>query len=1035
VETANAIREPALGDEDFHRVEELFQAAADLTAAERDAFLTNACGGDEDLRGRVGRLLDRLDQETLASPEPAPRGHGGPFALAAMTEGPGAVIDRYKLLQVIGEGGFGVVYMAEQQQPVVRKVALKIIKFGMDTRDVVARFEAERQALAMMDHPNIAKVLDGGATKSGRPYFVMELVRGVAITEFCDKNNLSTRERLELFSQVCQAVQHAHQKGVIHRDIKPSNVMVTLRDGTPMPKVIDFGVAKAMHTRLTEKTLFTRFEQFVGTPAYMSPEQAEMSALDVDTRTDIYSLGVLLYELLTGTTPFDTVSLNRAGLAEILRIIREEQPVRPSLRISTIGDGATAHKRGSDVAGLSRTLRGDLDWIVMKTLEKERGRRYATAGELADDVRRHLTNEPVMAGPPSTRYRLQKFFARNRAVAVSALIVLLTLFAGIVATTTAMLQSERNADLATEQAERAMTAVDFLLSTLSLANPEIALNPDTTIQTLLGHTSAKVAESFADYPGAEVRVRATIGRAYARLGEYELAEPHLRRVVEIVDALDSNGRSSRKALLAAGFDDLEFYAALWTLTNVCFNLDRPDSYPMANRAQEVGLAQIGKTDPEVAAAWGAFQARIEAGAWSHAPDAMESVPEMFGSAIAATDAALEVGDPRWPIVADACLAAGYTVWYTPHEPLAERFWREALAIQQRELPGNHPDIAASVNLLVGILNSGGKLDESEVLIRDSIEKLRQVHRKGAVAIARAEGTLGETLTRQGRFAEAEPLLLTSYSDIMAAVKRESNYMALESLVRVVELYDGWGKPDEATRYREALGRAGQEADYVLQWEVLRHAFGPEHSELVAAGDDLKRLCSGVSYLASPGGASSPELLEVSQAVAAQLARADVAEPRSAGFARLLLGLVNAIDPQTHVEARRVAATAAWDVLQHWTEELPSDCAEALAVLSSCAGATGDAEGAQRYAGEAWAMSPQTESTGSWFAGAAEVRIGRSLLEAGMVAEAEKLLTSGYAALQTQLGSQHLDTMYAGRLLQNLYQQSGRAEEARKYQNK
>ena len=344
---------------------------------------------------------------------------------STLSEGPGTVIGRYKLLEKIGEGGMAVVYMAEQTEPIRRKVALKIIKLGMDTKSVIARFEAERQALAMMDHPNIAKVLDAGATETGRPYFVMELVTGVSITEYCDKNNLRTKERLALFIQVCNAVQHAHQKGIIHRDIKPTNVMVTRHEGRPVPKVIDFGIAKAINQKLTEKTLFTRYAHIIGTPAYMSPEQADLSDLDVDTRSDIYSLGVLLYELLTGTTPFGEEDLRKSGYIEMQRIIREQEPTKPSTKLSTLGKTLTdiAKYRGCTPDLLTKTVRGDLDWIVMKTLEKARERRYDNASALALDIQRHLEDQPVLARAPGTFYQLHKFFRRHQIQIVASLVV------------------------------------------------------------------------------------------------------------------------------------------------------------------------------------------------------------------------------------------------------------------------------------------------------------------------------------------------------------------------------------------------------------------------------------------------------------------------------------------------------------------------------------------------------------------------------------------------------------------------------------
>jgi serine/threonine protein kinase len=400
--------------------EEIFHQALDRSGPEeRAAYVEQACAGNPVLRAAVEGLLRAYLGATGFLERPVAA------ALATLdepiSERPGTVIGHYKLLEQIGEGGFGVVFMAEQQ-PVRRKVALKVLKPGMDTRQVVARFEAERQALALMDHPHIAQVFDGGETASGRPYFVMELVKGAPITEFCDQNLLPVRERLALFVSVCQAVQHAHQKGIIHRDLKPSNVLVTVHDTTPVVKVIDFGVAKALGQELTDKTLFTGFAQMVGTPLYMSPEQAGQSGLDIDTRSDIYSLGMLLYELLTGTTPFDKDRLREVGYDELRRIIREEEPPKPSTRISTLGQMATtvSTQRKTDPKRLSQLCRGELDWIVMKCLEKDRTRRYETATSLAQDVERYLRDEPVQACPPSALYRLRKFARRNKRALVTA---------------------------------------------------------------------------------------------------------------------------------------------------------------------------------------------------------------------------------------------------------------------------------------------------------------------------------------------------------------------------------------------------------------------------------------------------------------------------------------------------------------------------------------------------------------------------------------------------------------------------------------
>jgi eukaryotic-like serine/threonine-protein kinase len=494
--------------------ETIFEEALALPSEKRAAYLDKACENDPQLRQRVEELLRAHEQAGQFMAEPAAPSLERAVRSLPLTEKVGDKIGHYKLLQQIGEGGCGVVYMAEQEEPIRRRVAFKVIKLGMDTKQVSARFEAERQALALMDHPNIAKVLDAGATDAGRPYFVMELVRGTRITDYCDQNNLSTEQRLALFIQVCQAVQHAHQKGIIHRDIKPSNILVTVNDGVPVPKVIDFGIAKATEQRLTDKTLFTAFEQFIGTPAYMSPEQAEMTSLDIDTRSDIYGLGVLLYELLTGHTPFDANTLLSAGLDEMRRIIREKDPPLPSTRLSALDNAVqttVARRRQVEPPRLIHQVRGDLDWIVMKCLEKDRTRRYESATGLAEDLKRHLDIEPVLARPPSVGYRLQKAWRRNRVAFTVAAIIVASLVVGIsVSTWQAIVASRaRRAELrqrlaaqaAQRAEEQARLRADRLLyvADMNLAQQAWDQNNMDQLRQLLAETVGSPNRGFEWY--------------------------------------------------------------------------------------------------------------------------------------------------------------------------------------------------------------------------------------------------------------------------------------------------------------------------------------------------------------------------------------------------------------------------------------------------------------------------------------------------------------------------------------------------------
>ena len=540
--------------DDLAQLEEIFgEALARADAAARTAYLNGACAGDAHLRGRVEALLvaHAVGGELLKLPEEGVVAD----ATAPIGEALGTKIDQYKLLEQIGEGGFGVVFMAEQEEPIRRRVALKIIKPGMDTRQVVARFEAERQALAMMDHPNIAKVFDAGVTGPasecpGRPYFVMDLIRGMPITKYCDAEKLGIPERLELFIQICQAVQHAHQKGIIHRDLKPSNVLVTHHDDTPTPKIIDFGVAKAIEGKLTDRTLYTGFHQLVGTPTYMSPEQAQLSGIDIDTRSDIYSLGVLLYELLTGTTPFDADQLLGSSFAEMQRLVRDVEPPSPSTRITKLAaDTRTvrAKERRADPQRLAQILRGELDWIVMRCLEKDRRRRYQTANDLAADVRRHLNDEPVQACPPSATYRFRKMARRHKVALASATIVAASLALGATISVwqaTVARRAERLAESrfvseqaarrrASAEAAKAIAISDVLQQMLQAANPDAARGAEYSVRQMLDDFSAEFFARLEDEPEVKATIHSIIGNAYQRLGEHDKASPHLESALNL----------------------------------------------------------------------------------------------------------------------------------------------------------------------------------------------------------------------------------------------------------------------------------------------------------------------------------------------------------------------------------------------------------------------------------------------------------------------------------------------------------------------
>jgi serine/threonine protein kinase/Tfp pilus assembly protein PilF len=826
------------------KAQEVFENAVDLAGAEREAFLRGACGEDRSLRAEIDGLLRAFERGAgfLDSPTAAVPGSTIATAAAPIRETPGTHIGPYRLLQLIGEGGFGSVFMAEQEKPVSRKVALKIIKLGMDTRAVIARFEAERQALALMDHPNIARVLDAGATETGRPYFVMELCKGESIVEYCDKNSLNIHDRLELFAQVCQAVQHAHTKGIIHRDIKPSNILVSTQDGRPHAKVIDFGIAKATASKLTEKTLFTEHRAFIGTPEYMSPEQAEGS-LDIDTRTDVYSLGVLLYELLTGTTPFNSNELRSAAYAEIQRIIREVEPPKPSTRLSHNTDtlASVAAKRHVEPRKLGTIIRGELDWIVMKALEKDRARRYETTNGLAMDVRRYLSGEAVLAAPPSTTYRFRKFVRRHRAQVAAAALVSAALLLGLAGTAwqtkvasdqaAAAKKAEADANTARDaektRSDELKQVSDFQTKMLAQVDPTTAgmrLTEDVNRRFAAALEKAKVPETQRaaltnEFRGDWARVNAT--DAATALIDETILKPAVKAIDEqfkdqpIVDA-------QLRQALADRYRDLGLFDAAFPLQDSALKTRRrllgEEHLDTIESIRNLGLllkaqGKLAESEPSCREALEKYGRVLE----EEHPYTLNAIDNLgclllaqgkLDQAEPYLREALEkrrrvLGEERADTIM-SIFSMGGLLKAQGKLDQAEPYFREALKKSRRTLGEKHANTIASLNGMGFLLQAQGKLDQAELYYREALEKRRRVlgeeHPDTIVSI----GNVGNVLLNQGKLAEAEPFLreaLEKYRRVLG----EEHPATLNAMDIMGGLLLNQGKLDQAEPYfREAL---------------------------------------------------------------------------------------------------------------------------------------------------------------------------------------------------------------------------------------
>ena len=842
------------------KIEELFDIAVHLSVSEREGFYRRHLAGDPELREELESLLAHDDEETKAFlTSPILLDETDDIDTSRPPTGPEAMPERigpYLVLEKIGEGGMGAVYLAEQRRPVRREVAIKLIKPGMDSAEVLSRFEHEREALRLMDHPGIARIVDSGATDAGRPYFVMEYAPGLPIDRYSDEECLDTGARLELFIQVCDAVQHAHQKGIIHRDLKPSNVLVTRRDDGAVAKVIDFGIACATADAPERWERQTRALEVIGTRHYMSPEQSSPEGVTVDTRSDVYSLGVMLYDLLVGVLPG--------------RDDEESAPVPPSRRISRLGRESTtiAERRGTSTRSLVRRLAGDLDWITLKAMESDPARRYASTSELAADIHRHLAHEPVLAGPPELAYRVFKFFRRNRKAVVAGALVLLALLVGSAGLAWGLFTAAQQRDEAQESArtaererldadaargradearlradtargrehearqdaeealalakrrmENAEAVTDFLVETVALADPEVSLIPGLTLADVLRRAGEQVEEAFARYPEGEAAVRGALGRAFQSMGELREAEAHLQRAMDIEAGMVTTPLS-------------ELYATTHRLAQTYADSDSRSDRGLAWRAQELAFGLFAASTPELAE-------RL-----AHVTDLVivadpETLPEHLDelSEIAARE--LSEDDPLWLVLADSLqfLAELLDVRATRDETIV--LLEEALTIRRRQQEAIHPQIARTLADLVTALNQTGRSRHAEQLVRESIDIYSATLAPDHWLLASARSLLGEALSNLGRREEAEAILLESHRSILSA-RGPNSPASLNSAYHLVRHFERCGDRERAEVYRHELAEAMAFSKSSTWTDEQRHAaFGEEQRELVEALEQLE----------------------------------------------------------------------------------------------------------------------------------------------------------------------------------------------------
>jgi non-specific serine/threonine protein kinase/serine/threonine-protein kinase len=717
---------------------------------------------------------------------------GGPGGAAAGHIGP------YRLLQLLGEGGMGEVWLAEQKEPIRRTVALKLIKTGMDTKAVVARFESERQALALMDHPNIAQVYDAGSTAEGRPYFAMEYVPGLPITEYCDKHRLTVKERLELFMQVCDGVQHAHQKAIIHRDLKPSNVLVVEQDNKAAPKIIDFGLAKAIGQRLTDKTMFTEVGVLIGTPEYMSPEQADLREQNIDTRTDVYSLGVILYELLVGSLPFDAKALRTAGLDAILRMIREVEPPRPSTKIRSMGadSAAAAEKRREEPRSFARRLRGELDWITLKALEKDRARRYGAPSELAADISRYLRSEPVIAGPATTAYRIRKYATRHRIGLTAAAGVLLLVIGFVVTQTIQLHRIRQERDRANRERDRATRITDFMTGMFKVSDPSEARGNSITARELLDKTSADIDTGLTKDPELQAQMMHVMGFVYQNLGLYPRAR-----------SLDQRALDIQRRVLGPEHRD-----TLSTMNNLANVLSAEGHYPEAEKLLRETLDICRRVlGPEhrqtLQAVYNLANVLERKGQYAEAE-------KLYRQALDVQRRLLGLENPE---TLGSMMNLGNILLDQGHYPEAEKLYRETLVLERRVVGPEHPDTLKLMNNLGNVLSAEGRYPEAEKVYRETLDIRRRILGPEHHETLTSMDILAYVLNQEGHRAEAEKLNRQAL-DSMRRVLGAEHPHTLASMYSLAIILSDEGHYAEAEKlYRQTL-------------DLQRGILGPEHQD-------------------------------------------------------------------------------------------------------------------------------------------------------------------------------------------------------------